>query len=144
MFLLLYWVLDVGMIVFGVVCDVEIGEFSVVDNFVLIVNNFVEMFEFSVVDNFVNNFVSVDVDLEDNVNVFILDEIGLEVNVNVVNGDLYFVWMVGLWELFRSFFVYNNVVNEFFDCFRFVFFILLRFILVCFVFDVLCLVEIEF
>lgn len=79
------------MIVFGVVCDVEIGEFSVVDNFVLIVNNFVEMFEFSVVDNFVDNFVSVDVDLEDNVNVFILDEIGLEVNVNVVNGDLYFV-----------------------------------------------------
>ena len=118
----MYRVLDAGTTASGAVCDVEIGESSVVDNPVSTVNNSAEMPESSAVDNPANNSASVDVDLEDNVNASTLDETGLEVNVNVVNSDSYSARTAGLREPPRSFSVHNNAANELLDHPRSVFF----------------------
>ena len=139
----LYRVLDAGTTASGAVCDVEIGESSVVDNPVSTVNNSAEMPESSAVDNPADNSASVDVDLEDNVNASTLDETGLEVNVNVVNGDSYSARTAGLREPPRSFSVHNNAANELPDRPRSAFFTPSRSTSARSVFDALRLAEIE-
>ena len=139
----LYRVLDAGTTASGAVCDVEIGESSVVDNRVSTVNNSAEMHESRAVDNPANNSASVDVDLEDNVTVPTLDEIGLEVNANVVNGDSYAARTAGLREPPRSFSVHNNAANELPDRPRSAFFTPSRSTSARSVFDALRLAEIE-
>ena len=139
----LYRVLDAGTTASGAVCDVGIGESSVVDNPVSTVNNSAERSESSAVDNPANNSASVDVDLEDNVSAPTLDEIGLEVNVNVVNGDSYAARTAGLREPPRSFSVHNNAANELPDRPRSAFFTPSRSTSARSVFDALRLAEIE-